>query len=43
MPDARSGAAIAPTTPLIIVDAAIDQDNSVDNVGDLVAVPGATV
>jgi mannitol/fructose-specific phosphotransferase system IIA component (Ntr-type) len=43
LPHARSAAAIAPTTPLMTVDAAIDQDNGADEAGDLVAVLGATV
>ncbi len=38
---AQSAAAIAPTTPLKIVDAAINHDNGADDAGDLVAALGA--
>ena len=43
LPHARSAAAIAPTTSLMIVDVAIDQDNGADDAGDLVAVLGVAV
>jgi len=43
LPHVRCAAAIAPTSPLRILDAAIDRDHGADDAGDLVAVLGATV